>query len=43
MLKSLPTHPDFDLEDYLMHKLDFELTDDKRKALYLFLDYIKAL
>ncbi len=43
LLKTLPTHPDFDLEDYLMHKLDFELTDDKRKALYLFLDYIKAL
>jgi chorismate dehydratase len=43
LIKTLPTHPDFDLEDYLMHKLDFELTDDKRKALYLFLDYIKAL
>ncbi|MES2808293.1 MAG: menaquinone biosynthesis protein [Bacteroidota bacterium] len=43
LLKTLPTHPDFDLEDYLMHKLDFELTDDKHKALHLFLDYIKAL
>jgi chorismate dehydratase len=43
LLKELPTRPDFDLEDYLMHKLDFELTEDKRKALYLFLDYIKAL
>jgi chorismate dehydratase len=43
LLKELPTRPDFDLEDYLMHKLDFDLTDDKRKALYLFLDYIKAL
>jgi chorismate dehydratase len=43
LLKQLPTRPDFDLEDYLMHKLDFELTYDKKKALYLFLDYIKAL
>ncbi len=43
LLKELAPLPNFDLEDYLMHKLDFELTDDKKKALYLFLDYIKAL
>jgi chorismate dehydratase len=43
LLKELPHRADFDLEDYLMHKLDFNLTNDKRKALYLFLDYIKAL
>ncbi|MDB5157238.1 MAG: menaquinone biosynthesis protein [Mucilaginibacter sp.] len=43
LLKELPKRPDFDMEDYLMHKLDFNLTEDKRKALYLFLDYIKAL
>ncbi len=43
VLKSLPARSDFDLEDYLMHKLDFDLTEDKKKALYLFLDYIKAL
>jgi chorismate dehydratase len=43
LLKDLPQHPDFDLEDYLMNKLDFDLTEDKKKALYLFLDYIKAL
>lgn len=43
LIKTLPTNLDFDLEDYLMHKLDFNLTADKRKALYLFLDYIKAL
>ncbi len=43
LLKELPHRPDFDLEDYLMHKLDFNLTEDKKKALYLFLDYIKAL
>ena len=43
LLKELPKRDDFNLEDYLMHKLDFTLTEDKKKALYLFLDYIKAL
>jgi chorismate dehydratase len=43
LLKELPQRADFDLEDYLMHRLDFNLTEDKRKALYLFLDYIKQL
>jgi chorismate dehydratase len=43
VLNDLPKRPDFDLEDYLMHKLDFDLTEDKKKALHLFLDYIKAL
>jgi len=43
LLKELPMRDDFDLEDYLMHKLDFNLNEDKKKALYLFLEYIKAL
>ena len=43
LLKELPKRDDFDTEDYLMHKLDFILTEDKRKALYLFLEYIKTL
>lgn len=43
LLKELPKRTDFDLDDYLMNKLDFDLTEDKKKALYLFLDYIKAL
>lgn len=43
LLKELPKRDDFDLEDYLMHKLDFKLTEDKKKALHLFLHYIKAL
>ncbi len=43
LLKELPSRPDFDFEDYLMHKLDFELTEDKKKALYLFLEYVKEL
>jgi len=43
LLKELPKREDFDLEDYLMHKLDFNLTEDKKKALHLFLNYIKQL
>ena len=43
VLKELSPVANFDLEDYLMHKLDFELTEDKRKALALFLAYIEKL
>ena len=43
VLKELPVNPDFDLEDYLMHKLDFELTAQKKEALSLFLSYIQQL
>ena len=43
LLKQLPATPAFDLEDYLLHKLDFELTDKKREALDLFLSYIAKL
>jgi chorismate dehydratase len=43
LFKELPTRDDFDIQDYLMHKIDFDLTDGKKKALYMFLDYIKAL
>jgi len=34
---------DFDLQDYLLHKIDYPLTLQKREALYLFIDYIKVL
>jgi len=43
LFKELPKVDNFDVEDYLMHKIDFELTDKKKEALYLFLDYLKAL
>lgn len=43
LLKQLPQRADFDLEDYLTHRLNFDLTEDKKKALYLFLDYLKKL
>jgi chorismate dehydratase len=43
LFEELPMRDDFDIQDYLMHKIDFDLTDGKKKALYMFLDYIKAL
>lgn len=43
LLKTLQSRNDIDLEDYLMNKLDFELTVQKREALELFLTYVKAL
>lgn len=43
LLKELPANLDFDLEEYLFHKLDFELTAKKREALELFLSYISRL
>lgn len=43
LFSELPTRNDFDLQDYLMNKIDFTLTDEKRQALFLFLEYIKAL
>jgi chorismate dehydratase len=43
LFTELPHRDDFDVEDYLMHKIDFPLTDAKKKAFYLFLDYIKNL
>lgn len=43
VLKELPQLSNFDLDDYLFNKLDFDLTDDKRKALGMFLGYIEEL
>ncbi len=43
LFKELPAYPDFDIEDYLMHKIDFNITDDKLKAMNLFLEYIQEL
>ncbi|RZJ82369.1 MAG: radical SAM protein [Flavobacterium sp.] len=43
VLKELAPIDNFDLKDYLFDKLDFELTEEKRKAIDLFLDYIKQL
>ncbi|WP_343521865.1 menaquinone biosynthesis protein [Pedobacter sp.] len=43
VLQELPALPNFDLDDYLYHKLQFEVTDDRKKALKLFLSYIEEL
>jgi len=43
LLEELPPNSDFDLDDYLHHKLQFEVTEDRKKALELFLAYIEAL
>jgi chorismate dehydratase len=43
LFKEMPMRDDFDIKDYLTRKIDYPLTDDKRKALHLFLDYIKEL
>ncbi|MEJ5961632.1 menaquinone biosynthetic enzyme MqnA/MqnD family protein [Pedobacter immunditicola] len=43
LLKDLPEIDHFDMEDYMMNKLNFELTDEKREAMTLFLSYIERL
>jgi len=43
LFRELPMRDDFDIVDYLMVKIDFDLTVEKKKALYMFLDYIKRL
>ena len=43
VLKQLPEIEQFDMEDYLMNKLNFELTAEKRQAMTLFLNYIEQL
>ncbi|OCX53211.1 radical SAM protein [Mucilaginibacter sp. PPCGB 2223] len=43
LFKELPQVDNFDVEDYLMHKIDFDVTDEKKQAMTLFLNYIKAL
>ena len=43
LIKTLPAFENFDVEDYLMDKLDFDLTPQKREAMQLFLNYITKL
>ncbi|MBC6109252.1 menaquinone biosynthetic enzyme MqnA/MqnD family protein [Pedobacter fastidiosus] len=43
VLQDLPQTDNFDLKDYLYHKLQFEVTEDRKKALNLFLAYIQEL
>lgn len=39
----LPQFNNFDIEDYLLKKIDFDITEGKLKAMQLFLQYIQAL
>ncbi|MDN3585646.1 menaquinone biosynthesis protein [Pedobacter aquatilis] len=43
VLQHLPKTDNFDLGDYLYNKLQFEVTEDRMKALKLFLGYIEEL
>lgn len=43
VIENLPQFPGFDLEDYLMRRIDFPLTSDKLKALDLFLSLVREL
>lgn len=40
---AMPAIPNFDLHDYLVHKLEFNLTAEKRHAITRFLEYITQL
>jgi chorismate dehydratase len=43
LFKELPAYDNFDVEDYLMHKIDFNVTPEKKEAMQLFLSYITKL
>ncbi len=43
LLKTLSDIPNFDKKDYLLNKISYDFTDDKRKALQFFLEKIKEL
>ena len=43
VIAELPAHPKFDLDDYLMHRIDYALTDKKKEALKLFLMYASEI
>ena len=43
LLAELPQNLSFDLSDYLMNKLQFDVTEDRMKALNLFLSYVEKL
>ncbi len=43
IFENLPMRKDFDLVDYLMHKIDYDLSENKLKALKLFETYSKSL
>lgn len=43
VIAKLTKRDDFDLDDYLTNKIDYPLTESKRAALKLFLNYVKEI
>ncbi|SMO44578.1 menaquinone biosynthetic enzyme MqnA/MqnD family protein [Solitalea koreensis] len=43
LLKKIDKRSDFDLDDYLLHKIDYVFDDKKKQALQLYLSYLKLL
>ncbi|RKR83266.1 chorismate dehydratase [Mucilaginibacter gracilis] len=43
LFKELSAIDNFDVQDYLMNKIDFNATAEKKEAMQLFLDYIRML
>lgn len=43
VIATLPKYPKFDVNDYLYHKLAFDISEERTKALHLFLAYVKEL
>ena len=43
LFAQLPQFKNFDIEDYLLKKIDFDITEAKLQAMQLFLQYIQAL
>jgi chorismate dehydratase len=43
LFAEIPERADFDVHDYLLNKIDFDLNESKKEALHLFLEYLKAL
>ena len=43
VIDELPTFDNFDIENYLMERIDYDLNSEKRKALTLFLELVEGL
>jgi chorismate dehydratase len=43
LFAEIPERDDFDIHDYLLNKIDFDLNESKKEALHLFLEYLKEL
>ncbi|UKJ06086.1 menaquinone biosynthetic enzyme MqnA/MqnD family protein [Solitalea lacus] len=43
LLKTMDKRSDFDLDDYLLHKIDYVFDDKKHQALNLYLEYLKEI